>query len=56
MTIKILTQTKGETKQKKRVHFPLEYQAAIHFIVIFEIVVTVKRPTNYIVSTRMASE
>ena len=44
MTIKILTQTKGETKQKKRLHFPLEYQVAIHFIVIFEIVVTIKRP------------
>ena len=46
MSIKILTKAKGEAKQKKRLHFLLEYQAATHFtVIIFEIVVTIKRPT-----------
>lgn len=45
MSIKILTKAKEETKQNKTLHFLLEYQAATHFIVIiFEIMVTIKRP------------
>lgn len=34
MRIIILTKTKGDESQRKRLHFLLEYQVVTHFIVI----------------------